>query len=224
MSRLRTRRACARFSLPVACLFTVFAVVTAAHADDWNEAIDGDLSSDPNAPTPLTVTVGVNKLTGTVQATGGDTRDYVTFTVPPDTELTGIIQIDYFDVNTSGPGDRGWHSINAGSTSFVPSGSTAGSFLGGNHLDPQPSGTNMLPTLGTAPLAGTGFTPPLGPGDYTYLVQQTGAELTGYEIDLVLASTASPVPVLGPAAIGLLGSGLAASGLVWARRRGRRSA
>lgn len=190
----------------------------------WNEAVDGDLSSDPNAPTAITVTLGVNKLQGTVQDTGGDPRDYVTFTVPAGQVLTGIVQIDYFDVNTSGPGDRGFHAINTGTTSFLPNSTTVGSFLGSDHLDRLAVGTDMLPLLAETPFGGIGFTPPLGPGDYTYLVQQTGAELTGYEIDLLLAPANPPVPLLTPVALGVLGAGLAGGGLFRMRRRSRGSA
>jgi hypothetical protein len=37
--------------------------------------------------------------------------------------------------------------------------------------------------LASAPLGGTGFEVPLGAGTYTYLVQQTGPQQTGYSIE-----------------------------------------
>jgi len=187
MNRLRSlhlpsRRLCC-------CIAIILTLVLSApvSAEDHDESVDGDLSTDPASPTALVMDVGSNTLTGTVQGPG-DARDYVTFTIAPDELLVSILQMDYYDVNTSGPGDRGFHAIIEGSSSLVPGGSNIGSFLGSNHLVTLTSGTDMLPTLGSAPNGGIGFTPPLGPGTYTYHVQQTGAEWTGYVIDLVVSA------------------------------------
>jgi len=206
---------CSRPPLPPSCtrwraLAVALAVALAspAWAADHDEATDGDLSTDPANPTTLAIDIGSNTIAGTVQATG-DTRDYVTFTIAPGEQLVSIVQIDYYDVNTSGPGDRGFHAIIQGATSLVPDGTNIGSFLGSNHLVAQTPGTDMLPTLGTAPTGGIGFTPPLSAGDYTYHVQQTGTEWTGYEIALVVEPLPG-LPGLGP--LGWLGLvGLAAA-------------
>jgi hypothetical protein len=176
----------------------------------WDETNMGDLSSDPSAPTGLTLGVGDNIIFGSVGGGAGglaDVRDYVTFTIGPGQSLVGLVQLVYVDVVTGGPGNRGFHAINSGSTSFIPDPVTAGMFLGGDHLDPLPAGTDMLPTLASAPLAGTGFSVPLGPGTYSYLVQQTGPELTAYSISLQV--------VPGPSALALLGLG----GIAAMRRR-----
>lgn len=63
---------------------------------------------------------------------------------------------------------------------------TADSFLGGDHLTVNQIGFDQLPVLVTAPLAGTGFSVPLGPGTCSYLVQQTGTEHICYLIDFVV--------------------------------------
>ena len=156
-------------------------VCWAAH----DESIDGDLSTDPNNPTALTFSQGSNVISGTVQAPG-DTRDYLTFTIAADQALPRLLLLNYTDVSSGGGGDRGFQAIIAGSKSFIPSGGTIGSFLAGAHLDPLPAGTDILPTLATAPQGGTGFSVPLGPGTYTYHVQQTGAELTAYSLEFVV--------------------------------------
>lgn len=156
-----------------------------------NEAVDGDLSSDPNGPTALVFSAGSNSVSGTMIATA-DTRDYLTFSVPAGHALTALRLLNYEDVATGGGGDRGFLSINAGTTSFIPSGPTAGSFLGGNHLDPAPAGTDLLPSLAVGPIAGTGFSVPLGAGDYTFLVQQTGSVETAYAFDFEIAVIPEP--------------------------------
>ena len=55
-----------------------------------DEAVDGDLSTDPAAPTPLTFSAGSNTITGTISSAGGVDRDYITFTLAPDEVLTAI--------------------------------------------------------------------------------------------------------------------------------------
>ena len=162
---------------------TVIGLVNSAAAHD--ESIDGDLSTDPNNPTSLSFALGSNPVIGTMQSPG-DTRDYLTFTVGPGQALTSILLNDYEDVSTGGSGNRGFNAIIAGSSSFVPAGGNIGSFLGSNHLDPLPPGTDILGGIAAAPTGGSGFATPLGPGTYTYHVQQTGTPLTGYSLDFIL--------------------------------------
>ena len=160
----------------------------------WDEGVDGDLSTNPLAPTPLTFGVGNNEIIGSVQSPN-DTRDYITFTIEAGQTLQSILLLQYEDSNTGGPASRGFNAINQGTTSFIPNGGTAGQFLGGAHLDPLPPGTDLLPILAGAPQAGTGFGVPLGPGDYSYLIQQTGPELSGYTLDFVVVP--EPLTILG---------------------------
>ncbi len=176
---------------------------TASAATIWNEAVDGDLSTDPTSPTALTFGVGSNSIIGSMSAPQ-DIRDYITFTIGAGQQLSAIVLLQYEDLDVGGPGNRGFHAINEGDTSFIPSGSTVGDFLGGDHLDPLAPGTDVLAILATAPLAGTGFDAPLGPGTYSYLVQQTGPQLTGYTLDFVV--TAIPVPAALPLMVGALGA------------------
>jgi hypothetical protein len=142
-----------------------------------------------------------------------DVRDYLTFTLGPNQQLVSLLLLEYVDIDSGEPGNRGFNAINLGSTSFIPGVDTADDFLGGDHLDPAPSGTDLLPILASAPLAGTGFSVPLGPGTYTYLIQQTGTDFTGYELDFNVAV----IPL--PAAAWLYLS--AVGGLAWIRCRAR---
>ena len=57
----------------------------------WNEAVAGDLSSDPLAPTVVGFSSGVNVVSGSLSQPGGDLRDFLTFTLGPDQFLTGLV-------------------------------------------------------------------------------------------------------------------------------------
>ncbi len=178
----------------------------------WDESMDGDLSDDPLAPTGIMFAVGVNGVIGTDG--DADTRDYITFTIEDGYQLDAILLQEYLDVATGGDGDRGYIAINSGDTSAIPDGGNSDSFLGGSHMDPLAAGTDLLAILAAAPLAGTGFDAPLGPGTYSFLIQQTGVEITSYGLDFVVSAT---VPV--PAAVWLLLSAIGVAGGV--SRRGR---
>jgi hypothetical protein len=179
----------------------------AASADEvWNEFNHGDLSTDPNAPTPLAFGLGGNTIVGSVRSPE-DTRDYITFEIPAGMGLVSLMQHQWQDLDTGGEGNVGFHAINAGPTSFIPSNDTIDLFLGADHMTPRDPGTDLLPDLANANLGGSGFEIPLGPGTYSYLVQQTGMEHTGYTLEFVL--------IPGPGGLAVLGFGAA----VAARRR-----
>lgn len=174
------------FGLVVVCSLSV-----SASADFiWDEGSFGDLSNDPAKPTVAAFGLGGNYLVGSVQATD-DTRDYVTFTINPGEALTNLRLLRYFG-EFGEPVPVSFHAINAGATSFIPSPATASSFLGGAHLSFAPSGTDVLPGLAAATAAGSGFSIPLGAGTYSYLIQQTGPELTGYSLEFTVSAIPAP--------------------------------
>lgn len=179
----------------------------------WDEAADGDLSGTPPAPTAVMMATGSNVVLGSVDSLT-DIRDYLTFTVGTGQLLTAMSLLAYDDVTTGGPGNIGFLSLNAGSTSFFPSETSAGRFLGGDHADASLLGIPLLEHLSTAPMAGTGFSVPLGPGAYTFLLQQTSGELTAYAVSFEV----SPVPL--PPTAGLLSGAL----LMLAAKRWRSAA
>src|SRR5687767_1257126 len=103
---------------------------------DHDEAVDGDLSNEAGAPTAVAFDLGDNTITGSVTTTApADTRDFITFTIPDGLQLSALRLLSYRDLPTNVPGNRGFHAINLGATSFVPGAATEGSFLGGDHVD-----------------------------------------------------------------------------------------
>jgi hypothetical protein len=195
-----------RFFFRIFSFAALFVLPSPAHAAIvWSENINGDLSSNPAATTAIVFQLGSNIINGSV-FTGTDTRDYITFTLTPGQDLVSLRLLVYDDLGTGTPndGNTGFHAINLGATSFIPDFSTIGNFLGGNHLAP-PVGVDLLPELASAPLGGTGFTVPLGPGTYSYLVQQTGPQQSGYSIEFNVTPEPSSL-ILVLAGISAIGS------------------
>lgn len=184
-----------RFSGIAACLLAC--ALQASHASAatiWDEAVNGDLASDPAAPTGVSFSAGSNVVAGDVNS-ATDMRDYFTFTLAPDQALEAITLLSY-------QGNIGFTAINAGATGVIPGLTTVLDFLGGAHTNPTLVGDPLLPLLASGAVAGIGFDIPLGPGVYTYLIQQTSGDLTSYALEFQVA------PVPAPAAVWLLGSGL----------------
>lgn len=167
-------------------LLSVALIAAAASAGDYDESLDGDLSGNPNAPTPLVLTNGSNVISGTMVAPS-DVRDYLTFTVPAGSSLTAI-NLNTYEDSVGGGGNTGFHALYADSVGFNPTMANGDDLYGGSHVFEFFVGTDVLPTLAGAFGAGNGFTAPLGPGTYTYLIQQTGPDFTVYELDFVLES------------------------------------
>ncbi|MCR9093991.1 MAG: PEP-CTERM sorting domain-containing protein [bacterium] len=197
-----------RFRAPSSLVVFFVLSFAAGGAQAYTETTDGEFSADPLAPTPVDVAPGSNLFTGSVAAPE-DVRDYWTFTIDPGELLTAIQLVSSEDGTTGGAPDRGFIALHPGATAAIPGGSTIGGFLGGDHLDAIDAGTDVLLNLAGAPLGGTGFTAPLGPGDYAFLIQQTSGQIIAYTFDFVV------IPEPGTAL--LLGLGLA--GLSARRRR-----
>jgi hypothetical protein len=69
--------------------------------------------------------------------------------------------------------------LRRGRSSFVGSTVAEASYHGYTHFSSGTVGTDRFPDMETAAGA-QGFTAPLGPGTYTFLIQQTGTAATSY--------------------------------------------
>lgn len=173
-----------------------------ASAAIYDEAVDGDLSGDRFAPTLIGLDLGMNTVTMDVVLSdqpGGD-RDYFTFTLGAGQSIDSMIVLE--STNLVGGFD---------SAAFVGFG--PGSFF---DFDPDTiMGDGLDGFLITAPpvvgIEGigdlTGGLSSIGPGSYSFWVQQTGPDATRVSLGL------NVVP--SPSAMGVLALG----GLVATRRR-----
>src|SRR5437667_7223991 len=103
-----------------------------AKATIYDEAVSGDLSNNQAAPTALTLTPGLNSVSGTVagfpQFGGTDPQDWVSFTIP-----TGFVMTSYVNSKYGSTDDQGFTGFRFGS-SFLVDEFTAGSYAGYAHF------------------------------------------------------------------------------------------
>jgi hypothetical protein len=175
-----------------------------AKAIIYDEAGSGDLSNDPLAPTALTLTPGLNSVSGTVAGFpdfgGTDPQDWVSFTIPAGYVMTSYVNSGY---NSSDP--QAFTGFQFGS-SFLGDVFMAISYAGYAHFgtaatnpddNPVPAstvGVDLLPLMADPSFAPgtTGFTPPLAAGTYSFLIQQGDPVTTGYQFDMTLRAVPEP--------------------------------
>lgn len=163
----------------------------------WDESSSGDLSDNQAAPSTFTLGIGSNNVTGTVNG-GTDSQDWLAFTVAAGLQLSSVTLVSYTSTDA-----QGFTGVQSG-TAFVGSPFDAGSYLGYAHYGTGAQngslptanlvGVDILPIMGdnvNAAPGSQGFTPPLGSGNYAFLIQQLGAS-TIYQFDY--AVTAVPEP------------------------------
>jgi hypothetical protein len=183
----------------------------------WDESINGDLSNNQSAPNAFTLSLGTNAVIGTLGGT--DHQDWIALTVPSGLQLGAVVLAAYASTD-----QQGFTGVQIG-TNFVGSTLSAGSYLGYAHFGTGAAngslaptnlvGVDILPIMGNTNLAAgsQGFTPPLGSGTFTFLIQQTGTSATSYEFDYVV--------VPEPATLGLVALGCSVIAILLHRRRMR---
>lgn len=190
------------------CAIGLSLCISAAMAFSVDEAIDGDLSGIEQFPTELTLSLGSNVISGSAGSAGlNQDFDIFTFSVLPNTVLNSITVNAYTPSNgVSFLGMQSAVQWTAGKGNGITGSALSGwTLFGANDI-----GTNILPSMSTAGSGASGFSLPLGSGDYVFLIQDTGSAIN-YELNF----TASPVPL--PASLPLLG--LAIFGLLGSRRK-----
>ena len=175
-----------------------------AHADVlWDEAINGDLSSDNLSPNSFALLPGSNTVFGTTVAEPELDPDFFTLTVPAGFEISSVVFVRY----QSGD-DQAFFAIELGgqvTDTGSPVSLLTAALIGG--VEGSGEGDELLDDLQNGNVWG-GFEGNLGAGDYTFWYQETAAA-TSYGFDFVV----TPVPA--PASASLLAVG----GLALVRRR-----
>ncbi len=176
--------------LRATALLLVILAAPAGAATLWDESLNGDISSNAGAPTPLAFALGGNTIIGSVGNTAANPgeRDFVTFTIPAGRKLSAMNLISIF------PDDNlGFAALNAGATSFVPSAATNGSFLAGIQVSGADLGTNMLIAFDQLSVTTNSLpAPELPSGTYSFLIQQTNQITQTYAIEFVVTEVGVP--------------------------------
>ncbi|MEQ8768964.1 MAG: hypothetical protein RIB60_00490 [Phycisphaerales bacterium] len=162
----------------------------AAAGITYDESLDGDLSSDPNAPTALAFELGANTVSGTVTLSNQPTgdRDYITFEVGAGQRLSALFLRAY------APDDLGFAAFNAGATSFIPDGSTDANFLSGILPGASQVGTDLMPAFVSDAVTTNSLANPwLDAGVYSFVIQQTSPAMQAYTLEFVI----TPAPATG---------------------------
>jgi hypothetical protein len=158
----------------------------------WDESVSGDLSGDQSAPNAFTLSPGTNAVIGSLRtSSSADSQDWITLTVPGGMSLSAVVLKSY-----SSTDQQGFTGVQDG-TNFVGSTVDPASYLGYSHFGTGPGniGQDILPTMSTV-VGAQGFTPPLGSGPYTFLIQQTGSAATSYEFDYVVVPEPTTVTLV----------------------------
>lgn len=182
-------------------------------AQGYNES-SGDLSNDPAAPTPVTIGLGDNFISGTTgRATGTDPidADYFTFSLGADEVLDSILVLD--GTTTHGVSFIG---IDSGSQ-FTLVGPGATGILGWMHYDDSVVGTNILDDMSVPNMGSSGFGT-LGAGTYSVWIQEASpGDLVSYNFNFLVRE----VPEASTWAMMIAGFGL--MGLAFRRNRKARN-
>ena len=156
----------------------------------WDEAVDGDISGDRFNPDTATLSLGSNIVRGSMQA---DDLEYLAITIPQGLALSQIILTDYVSVDP-----LAFIAVQAGPIfTENPDTPEIGNLLGWWLFGPGFGnvGQDLLADMATAGGA-IGFDVPLGPGVFTFWIQQTG-DPTDYELDFVTIPSPGGLALLG---------------------------
>jgi hypothetical protein len=167
-------------------LFTIASHSVAAGVV-WDEAVNGDVSNDPTAPTQINLAVGTNSFVATMP---GPDLDFFSVHVPAGSVLSAIYNpvydsLDQVSFIAMGPGT----SMPAAVLSYDPTGLLGYTHFGPGVFDP---GENLLEDMGIPQFGVPGFTLPLPAGAYTLWLQQESGVDESYQLDFKVDAVPEP--------------------------------
>jgi hypothetical protein len=182
------------WSRPLLASFAVLFSISLAHGEVvYDEATMGDLSADNTLPTPVFFQFqpGTNTVVGEIS---DGTADIFTFEIAEGYQLSSLVLSGYDQ-----PDDRMFVAMSAGdqfpssfdevNDPFFPDTSE---WLGSLLIGDADLNNDVLALIGGPQnLGGTGFTPPLGSGEYSFYIQQTG-DVTSYSLDFNVTAVPEP--------------------------------
>jgi len=158
---------------------------------NYDESVDGIFSADRLNPTEFLFGIGTNVIRAS-QGGSENSVDYFTITIPEGSNLVSI-RLSGF---TGATANLAFIGVQEGDSFTEPaSGTNPANLLGGTTYGSADSFTNILDDIGDGGV-GQGFSGPLGPGTYTFWLNQTGAR-TSVQLDFEVESTLSTSPTEG---------------------------
>ena len=177
-------------SLWVAVIALVGASVSSVHAQiAYDESVSGDLSNSGLTPTVVAVHPGSNLIFGTTGRVTATDRDYFTFTVPTGYVFNSLIELPGTNIG----GLFSFIGLQVGPQVTLPTNATtAAGLIGWSHYDNSMIGTDLFPLLQTPDTGSSGFSGPLGPGSYSFWIQDFNVGAITYAFDVRLAPVPEP--------------------------------
>ncbi len=161
-------------------------------AISYNELVFGDLSSDPAMPDVYELSHSVIDPQLLTASFGGGDIDVLKLIVPAYHTVEEITLISYSGATQSFAGLQNGAVWTAGTGGTI----NPASLLGWTHFGPAAAGAgvaeDILDNMGVPKNGSAGFTPPLGPGVYTMLLQDTGG-VVDYQIQFNVLYSLKPV-------------------------------
>lgn len=174
-------------------LSTILAFSPCSAQLSWVEATNGDLSGNGSSPTIVNFSPGINHLEGSIGNTGSLDADIFTFTIGSNQFLTSIV-LPVFTLTQGSSGTGSFFAIAAGPTIDMQNPAT---HLGNSLISSINVGTAIDDELAAAQFGGSGFTMPLGPGTYTFWLQETGANTNiNYALDFDVQAVPEPATIM----------------------------
>ena len=156
----------------------------------FDEALSGDISDNYLAPTPFTVGLGNNILSGSLSG-GTNDLDLFELIVPNGLEVTAIRLLNY---NSTPSNNGSFLLLQPGNTLSIPPSNTFADPIGFSIIGSTNVGSDLLPTIivpGASTLAPFFGTSTLTSGSYAGWLNETGAAAT-YSIQFETSAIPEP--------------------------------